>query len=212
MIEVLAGGACWFTWLMGPILILLVLYIHTCTCSMYLLVFHFPKPVHKFSIFKATQRSLSSLGHVWVSPRPYFPNSQSYDFSSSHIQMWKLDCKEGWVPKNWFFWTAVLEKTLECPLDSNEIKPVNTKAINPEYSLEGLTLKLKLQYCVCVCVCVSWSVVSNSLRPHGLSMEFSRQEHWSGLPFPSLRDAPYTGIKLGSPALKVDSLPSKLPG
>ena len=66
--------------------------------------------------------------------------------------------------------------------------------------------------CVCVCVCVSWSVESNSLQPHGQSMEFSRQEYWSGLPFPSLRDSPDTGIKLGYPALKVASLPSKLAG
>ena len=41
--------------------------------------------------------------------------------------MWELDCKEGWVPKNWCFWTVVLEKTLESSLDSKEIKPVNTK-------------------------------------------------------------------------------------
>ena len=44
--------------------------------------------------------------------------SQSYGFSSSHIWMWKLDYKESWVPKNWWFWTMVLEKTLESPLDS----------------------------------------------------------------------------------------------
>ena len=59
--------------------------------------------------------------------------------------MWELDHKEGWVTKNWFFWTVVLEKTLESPLDSKEMKPVNLKEINPEYSLEGLILKF--QYC-----------------------------------------------------------------
>ena len=48
--------------------------------------------------------------------------------------------------KNWCFWAMVLQETLECPLDSKEIKPVNPKEINPEYSLEGLMLKLKLQY------------------------------------------------------------------
>ena len=53
--------------------------------------------------------------------------SQKNSFSSSHVQMWELDQKEGWVPKNWCFWTVVLEKTLECPLDSKEIKPVNPK-------------------------------------------------------------------------------------
>ena len=74
------------------------------------------------------------------------PNSQSYGFSSSHVCMWKLDHKEGWVLKNWCFRTVVLEKTLESPLDCKEIKPVNLKGINPEYSLEGLMLKLKLLY------------------------------------------------------------------
>ena len=56
--------------------------------------------------------------------------------------MWELDHKEGWAPKNWCFRTVVLEKTLESPLDYKEIKPVNPKEINPEYSLEGLMLKL----------------------------------------------------------------------
>ena len=55
------------------------------------------------------------------------PYSQSYDFSSSHVWMWELDHKEGWAPKNWCFQTVVLEKTLESPLDSKEIKPVNPK-------------------------------------------------------------------------------------
>ena len=53
--------------------------------------------------------------------------SQSYGFSSSHVQMWELDHKEGWAPKNWSFWTVVLEKTLESPLDCNEIQLVNPK-------------------------------------------------------------------------------------
>ena len=54
--------------------------------------------------------------------------------------------KESWVPKNWCFWTAVLEKILESPLDCKEIKPVHPKGNQSEYSLEGLMLKLKLQY------------------------------------------------------------------
>ena len=57
--------------------------------------------------------------------------SQSYGFSSSHVWMWELDHKEGWVPKNWCFWTVVLEKTLESPLDCREIKPVNPKGNQP---------------------------------------------------------------------------------
>ena len=59
---------------------------------------------------------------------------------------WELDHKEGWVLKSWCFQTVVLEKTLENPLDSKDIKPVHPKGNNPEYSLEGLMLKLKLQY------------------------------------------------------------------
>ena len=55
------------------------------------------------------------------------PSSQSYGFSSSHVWMWELDCKEGWVPKNWFFWTVVLEKTLERLLNCKEIKQVSGK-------------------------------------------------------------------------------------
>ena len=53
------------------------------------------------------------------------PYSQSYGFSSSHVRMWELDHKEGWVLKNWCFQTVVLEKTLESPVDSKELKPVN---------------------------------------------------------------------------------------
>ena len=61
----------------------------------------------------------------------YFANkglsSQSCGFSSSHVWMWELDHKEGWVPNNWCFWTVVLEKTLESPLDNKEIQPVHPK-------------------------------------------------------------------------------------
>ena len=53
--------------------------------------------------------------------------SQNYGFSSSHVQMWELDHKECWAPKNWCFWTVVVVKTLESPLDRKEIKPVNPK-------------------------------------------------------------------------------------
>ena len=54
--------------------------------------------------------------------------------------------KESWVLRNQYFWTVVLEKTLECPLDCKEIQPANLKGISPEYSSEGLMLKLKFQY------------------------------------------------------------------
>ena len=55
------------------------------------------------------------------------PSSQSYGFSSSHVWMWELDYKENWTPKNWCFWTVVLEKTLESPLDCKEIQPIHPK-------------------------------------------------------------------------------------
>ena len=55
------------------------------------------------------------------------PSSQSYDFSSSHVWMWELDHKGGWMLKNLCFWTMVVEKTLESPLNCKEIKPVNPK-------------------------------------------------------------------------------------
>ena len=74
--------------------------------------------------------------------RHYFankgPSSQSYGFSSSHVWMWELDYKEGWVPKNWCFWTMVLEKTLESPLDCKEIHPVHHNG-NQTWILIGRT-------------------------------------------------------------------------
>ena len=55
------------------------------------------------------------------------PSSQSCGFSSGHVWMWELDYKESWAPKNWCFWTVVLENTLESPLDCKEIQPVHPK-------------------------------------------------------------------------------------
>ena len=90
---------------------------------------------------------MTNLDSVLKSKRHHFadksPYNQSYGFSSSHVWMWELDHKEGWRQKNWGFWTVVLEKTLESPLDCKEIKPVHPKGNNPEYSLEELMLKLQ---------------------------------------------------------------------
>ena len=66
------------------------------------------------------------------------PFSQSYGFFSSHVWVWELDHKEGWVPKNWCFWTVVLEKTLESPLDCKEIQPVNPNG-NQHWIFSGRT-------------------------------------------------------------------------
>ena len=96
------------------------------------------------------KKSYNKPGEHIKKQRLYFsykgPYSQSYDFSSSHVWMWELASKEGWALKNWCFWTVVLEKTLESPLDSKEIKPVNPKGNQTWNSLEGLIPKLKLQY------------------------------------------------------------------
>ena len=77
-----------------------------------------------------TRNAMTNLDSILKS-RHYFadkgPSSQSYGFSSSHASMWELDHKEGWALKNWCFWTVVLEKTLESPLDSKEIQPVHPK-------------------------------------------------------------------------------------
>ena len=59
------------------------------------------------------------------------PYSQNYGFPSSHSWMWVFDCKEGWALKNWCFWSVMLGKTLESPLDSKKIKPVNLKGNQP---------------------------------------------------------------------------------
>ena len=67
-------------------------------------------------------------------------------FSSSQVWMWELDYTESWVPKNWCFWTVVLDKTLKSPLDARRSNQSILKEVSPEYSLEGLMLKVKLQY------------------------------------------------------------------
>ena len=72
----------------------------------------------------------------------YFANkglySQSYGFSSNHVWMWELDHKKGWVLKNWWFQTVMLEKTFESPFDSKEIKPGNPKGNQP-WLFTGMT-------------------------------------------------------------------------
>ena len=74
---------------------------------------------------------MTNPGSVLKKQRHYFANkglsSQRYAFSTSHVWMWYLDDKESWAQKNWCFWTVVLEKTLESPLDSKEIQPVHPK-------------------------------------------------------------------------------------
>ena len=77
------------------------------------------------------RKVMTNLDSIFKSQRHYFANKglscQSYGFSSSHVCMWELDCEESWAPKNWCFWTVVLEKTLESPLACKEIQPVHPK-------------------------------------------------------------------------------------
>ena len=76
------------------------------------------------------RKCMTNLDSILKS-RHYFanksPSSQGYDSSSSHVWMWELDYKESWALKNWCFWTVVLEKTLESPLDCKDIQPVHSK-------------------------------------------------------------------------------------
>ena len=72
------------------------------------------------------RKAMTNLDNILENQIYHFA-SKNYGFSSSHVLMWELDHKEGWVLKNWWFWTVMLEKTLESPLDSKEIKPVNPK-------------------------------------------------------------------------------------
>ena len=95
------------------------------------------------------KKSYDQLRQYVKKQRHYFANkglsSQTYGFSSSHVWMWELDYKESWGQKYWCFWTVVLEKTLESPLDCKEIQPVNPKE-NQSWVFIGRTyVKLKLQ-------------------------------------------------------------------
>ena len=72
------------------------------------------------------RKAVTNLDNILKSLDITLP-TKACGFSSSHVWMWELDCKEGWVLKNWCFWTVVLEKTLESPLYCKEIKPVNPK-------------------------------------------------------------------------------------
>ena len=92
--------------------------------------------------FDQPRQHIKKQRHHFTNKGPY---SQSYGFSSGYVLMLELDHKEGWAPKNWCFWTVVLEKTLESPLDCKEIQPVHSKDQSLVF-IGGLMLRLKLQY------------------------------------------------------------------
>ena len=90
---------------------------------------------HEVKTLAPWEKSYEKPGQPIKKQRHHFsnkdPNSQSCAFSSSHVQIWELDHKEGWVPMNWCFWSVVLVKTIESPLDCKEIKPVDPKGNQP---------------------------------------------------------------------------------
>ena len=137
---------------------------------LYLSVISVPLKVHSSnkylsSILLSTRHCLSHSGYINEQNKQIisFPHKikylcyhryskpsspKYYGFSSSNVWMWELDHKESWTPKNWCFWTMVLEKTLESPLETKEIKPVNPKQ-NQSWIFTGRAeylLKRKLQY------------------------------------------------------------------
>ena len=86
-------------------------------------------------MFASWKKSYDQYRQHIQKQRHYFankdPSSQGYGFSCGHVWMWELDCEEGWAPKNWCFWTVLLEKTLESPLDCKEIQPVHSEGDQP---------------------------------------------------------------------------------
>ena len=77
------------------------------------------------------RKVMTNLDSIFKSRDITLLTSQGYGFSCGHVWMWVLDCEEGWAPKNWCFWTVVLEKTLEGPLDCKEIQPVHSEGDQP---------------------------------------------------------------------------------
>ena len=151
--------------------------------------------------YDKSRQHTKKQGHHFTNKGLY---SQAYGFSTSHIWMWELDHKEGWVPKNWCFSTVVLERTLQSSLDWKEIKPFNPKGNQP-WILIGSEVKSLSRVWL---FATPWIVAYQAPQ----SMEFFRQDYWSGLPFPSPGNLPDPGIEPGSPALQADALPSEPPG
>ena len=93
------------------------------------------------------RKTMTNLNSILKKQRHYFankgPSSQSYGFSSSNVWVWELDYKESWVPKNWCFWTVVLEKALESPLDCKEIQPVHPKGDESWIFIERIDAKVE---------------------------------------------------------------------
>ena len=100
--------------------------------------------IYKWILKRPLQQS-SCLPILDIRQLSFSPSSQGYGFSSGHVWIWELDCEESWAPQNWCFWTVVLEKTLESPLDCKEIQPVHPKGDQSWVFIGRMMLKLKLQ-------------------------------------------------------------------
>ena len=96
------------------------------------------------------RKVMTNLDSILKKQRHYFankvPSGQGYGFSSGHVWMWELVYKESWAPKNWCFWTVVLEKALRVPWTARRSNQSILNEFSPGCSLEGLMLKLKLPY------------------------------------------------------------------
>ena len=101
------------------------------------------KPLTPWKSYDQPRQHVKKQRHYFANKGPF---SQGYGFSSGHVWMWELDYEESWAPKNSCFWTVMLEKTLESPLDYNEIQPVHPKGDQSRVFIGRLMLKLKLQY------------------------------------------------------------------
>ena len=112
-------------------------------CRSWLQLWNYKRLTPWEEIYDQTRQHIEKQRHYFANK---VPASQGYGFSSGHLWMWKLDCEESWVLKNWCFWTVVLEKTLESPLNCKEIQPVHPKGNQSWVFTEGLILKLRLQY------------------------------------------------------------------
>ena len=106
-------------------------------------------PLNSKNLVSPWKKSYDKSRRLTKKQRHHFADkdmfSQRYGFSSSHVWMWELDHKEGWALKNWWFWTMMLEKTPESPLDSKEIKLVNPKGNQPWIFFGRTDAKLKFQ-------------------------------------------------------------------
>ena len=95
-----------------------------CDCSHEIIIHLLLGPTPMTNSYDKPRQNIKKQRHYFANKVPF---SQGYGFSSCHIWMWELDYKESWALKNWYFWTVVLGKTLEGPLDCKEIQPVHPK-------------------------------------------------------------------------------------